>query len=341
MTDFDPGDDFTNEYFDRRDLTKPASALDRRLLATQIDDDYSRYHVGDYLDLGLAILVDADWRRLNVLAGLRTTASTSRAASPWTSSCCRAPPISAWTGQRRRRGIGARRRVLDLEPQPRHRRRRRSLRHLVEPGHCDRRPGRRHRPGQRRRRHGFRQIHAARGRVKASLLDETLYLAAAVYEQERTDYSAQSVDTNQAAQTTGAEFEARWGVSDRLLVSLGYSRIEVVNLNTLNAGGRFSFIGADDIPGIPPEAFYGGALGGSIVKPGREGARRAGIPENIVSLTGTYAFGNGLAVSASVVDVGAVHSGFANSVRLPAYTLVNAGFVFERGNWTLTATRRT
>ena len=91
---------------------------------------------------------------------------------------------------------------------------------------------------------------------------------------------------------------------------------------------------------MPPETFYGGALGGSIIKPGRDGARRAGIPENIVSLTGTYAFGNGLAVSASVVDVDAAHSGFANSVRLPAYTLVNAGFVFERGNWTLTATAK-
>jgi len=30
-----------NEYFDRRDLTMASSALDRRLLSTRIDDDYT------------------------------------------------------------------------------------------------------------------------------------------------------------------------------------------------------------------------------------------------------------------------------------------------------------
>ena len=60
-TNFEHGDDYTNEYFDRRDLTRPAGPLDTRLLATQIDDDYTEYYIGDYMDLGLAALADVTW----------------------------------------------------------------------------------------------------------------------------------------------------------------------------------------------------------------------------------------------------------------------------------------
>ena len=62
------------------------------------------------------------------------------------------------------------------------------------------------------------------------------------------DFSAQQIVTNQATKTEGLEFELRWLVNDRLLLSFGFSDIEVVNLNTLDQGGRFSFIGADDVP---------------------------------------------------------------------------------------------
>ena len=46
--------------------------------------------------------------------------------------------------------------------------------------------------------------------------------------------------------------------------------------------------------------------------------------------------GDGL-ISHQEFDVDAVHSGFSNSVTLPGYTLVNAGLVVERGDWTFTA----
>ena len=72
FTDLHHGDDYTNEYFDRRDLTRPPSTLDIRLLAAEIDDDYTEYYVGDYLDVGLAVLADVTWDNgLAVLAGLR------------------------------------------------------------------------------------------------------------------------------------------------------------------------------------------------------------------------------------------------------------------------------
>ena len=113
-----------------------------------------------------------------------------------------------------------------------------------------------------------------------------------------------------------------------------------MNLNTLDSGSRFSFIGADDVPGIPPAALYGGALGGDVIRPGERGARRAVMPEIIYSLTGTYDFGNGLAATGSIVDVAESHSGYSNSVLLPAYTLVNVGLGYERDAWAVSFTAK-
>ena len=116
--------------------------------------------------------------------------------------------------------------------------------------------------------------------------------------------------------------------------------VSLFRLNTLKAGGRFSFIGAEDVPGLSPAALYGGALSGRVMRPGVAGVRRAGVPEDIWSLTGTYDFGNGLALTASAVDVDAAPAGFSKSVLLPAYTLVNMSVIFERGNWTFSATAK-
>ena len=61
--------------------------------------------------------------------------------------------------------------------------------------------------------------------------------------------------------------------TDQLILTAGWSKIEVVNLNTLEDGFRFSFIGADDLPNIAPEVLYGGTLGGFIRREGSSGAR--------------------------------------------------------------------
>ena len=71
-TNFEHADDFTHEYFDRRDLTMQSTALDRRLLATRIDKDYDNYDVGSYTDYGIAAMSNLTWDwGLNVLLGLR------------------------------------------------------------------------------------------------------------------------------------------------------------------------------------------------------------------------------------------------------------------------------
>lgn len=71
-TDFEHGDDYTNEYFDRRDLTKASSARDKRVLSTQIDDDYTEYYIGEYTNLGFAMMGDFVFDNgLSVLLGVR------------------------------------------------------------------------------------------------------------------------------------------------------------------------------------------------------------------------------------------------------------------------------
>ena len=344
-TNFDHGDDYTNEYFDRRDLTQPAGPLDTRLLSTQIDDDYTEYYIGDYLDLGLAVLADINWNnRLGVLAGLRWDtidmesrqpvdkllfASSSNSCVPPDLSCVRVAAENSFDGLSWTFSVN-----YDLNPG------------LIPYATVSRQS----------------TVIAGQGAeittdnifygdafdtsklyeigLKVSLIEDSLYGAVSIYEQERTDFFAQSIVTNQATQTEGVEFEIRWVVNEQLLVTGGYSEIEVINLSTLNWGSRFSFIGSDDIPNIAPETFYGGALVGWVVRPGKRGARRAGMPATIASITATYDFGNGVAISGSAVDVDSVHSGFSNSVVLPAYTLVNAGVVVEMGNWKLTATAK-
>ena len=341
-TNFEHGDDYTNEYFDRRDLTRPAGPLDSRLLSTRIDDDYTEYYIGDYLDLGLAALADVTWDSgFSALAGLRYDAIDMESRQPVdklllasSNNFCTTPDASCVQAEASDR-FGGFSWTLSIS--------------------YDSRPGLIPYATVSRQ----STVIAGQGAeittdniagggafdvsklhevgLKGSLLNNSLYFAVSFYEQQRTDFSAQATVTNQASQTEGAEFEMRWVASEKLLFTLGYSDMEVVNLNTLEAGSRFSFIGSDDVPGIAPEALYGGTLGGSVIRSGARGARRAGVPRNIASLTATYDFGSGVAVSASAIDVDAVHSGFSNSVTLPAYTLINAGVVVETGNWVFSA----
>ena len=341
-TNFGHGDDYTNEYFDRRDLTRPAGPLDSRLLATRTDNDYTEYYIGDYMNLGVAALTDVAWDNgFNVLAGIRYDAIDMQSHQPVdklllasANNNCARPDVSCVRPRAAGRFDGFSWTLsfnyssgLGLIPYAT----------ISEQSTVIAGQGAEITTDNIAGGGAFDSSKLQEVGLKGSFLDNSLYFALALYEQQRTDYSAQATVTNQASETAGAEFELRWVATDRWLLTLGYSSMEVTNLNTLQAGSRFSFVGADDVPGVAPEALYGGALVGSVIRPGRHGARRAGVPRSIGSVTATYDFGNGFAASASVVDVDAVHSGFSSSVKLPAYTLINAGLVVETGNWVFSA----
>ena len=335
-TDFSHGDDYTNEYFDRRDLTGPSTALDRRLLATRIDDDYTEYYVGDYMNFGLAALVDFTFENgFSALFGVRWDTVDMESSQPldkllfsssnnfcldgscanlnasddqdgisWTASLSYnseiglVPYITVSEQTTVIAGQGA-----EIQTS-----------NIASGGAFD----------------GSELMEVG---VKGSLIDNSLYFALSFYEQERTDFNAQAIVTNSTDRTEGVELELRWVVNENLLLTAGYSKIEVVNLNTLENGGRFSFLGAGDLLGVDPRLLYGGAPGGFVGAASEESSRKAGIPENIFSVTATYDFFNGVAVNASVVNVDSTSSGFSQSVTLPGYTLVNAGVIYETENW--------
>ncbi|BFM07993.1 TonB-dependent siderophore receptor [Halioxenophilus aromaticivorans] len=361
-TDFEHGDDFTNEYFDRRDLTMPSSSLDHRLLATRIDRDYTEYYEGNYLDLGFAVLADFTFDfGLSVVLGARydyidieshipvdklllenfssgfvllsddgqyllgdfvdtanytadditapVDAANEEDAFSWNFSLSYDTPIGLIP-------------YVTLSEQT-----------TVIAGQGAEINTANVASGAAVDKSELQEIG-----IKGSFLDDSLYFALAYYEQERTDFNAQAIVTNSADKTEGIEAELRWVVNDALVLTAGYTNIEVVNLNTLDNGGRFSFYGADDLPQIDPALIYGGQVTGIPAATSRSDARKAGMPENIYTLTATYAFDFGLAFNTSVVHADSTYSGYSQAVELPSYTLLNAGFAYEYGDWLFNVT---
>ena len=339
-TDFEHADDYTNEYFDRRDLTGPSTALDRRLLATRIDDDYTEYYEGDYLNFGIAALVDVDHESgLNLVLGARwdtidmevsqpvdkllLASSNNFTTNPDEVNAAADDTVDGWSWTASlswSSPVGLRPYVTASEQST-----------LIAG------QGAELQTGSVSSDSAFDTSELLEGGVKGSFLEDQLYVALSFYKQERTDFNAQAIVTNQTTETEGIELELRWAVNDQLLVTGGYSNIEVINLSTEENGGRFSFIGNADLPGIPGELLYGGTLGGNVVLGNRD-ARRAGIPENIYTATATYEVIPGLALNASLVHADEVASGFSQSVELPSYTLLNLGAIYEFGNWAVSGT---
>ncbi len=333
-TDFEHASDYSNEYFDRYDITRSAGAVEPRLLATRIHDDYTEYYTGDYTNIGLAALADFTFDNgFSVLLGIRgdrislaSRQPLDKLLLPSSSNFCPPPgdcvALSAedevdgtsWTLSLSRELAAGVLPYVTLSRQT-----------TVIAGQGAEVTTANIRDGT-----AVDQSELLEAGVKGSIFDNRLYFAAAAYRQERTDYSAQSIVTNQATRTEGIELEARWVVNDNFLLAFGHASMEAINLNTRQAGSRFSYVGAEDLPGIEPWELYGGALGANIVS---EDFRRAGMPEQIHSLLGTWDFDNGWTLNGSVVDVEETHSGFSRGVLLPGYTLVNLGAGYETRSW--------
>lgn len=319
----------------------PSSALDRRLLSTRSGKNYDNYDVGNYLDLGIAAMTDLTWDwGLNLVLGVRydtidiestsrtdlllgatgdeTPISADETVDGWSWNASISyefefgliPYITAAEQATLVAGQGAEIGVGQLN-QP-----------------CS--------SG------AFDTSELIEYGVKGSLLDDTLYFALSAFEQERTDFNTQNVVTNNTTNNKGTEFELRWVVNENLVVSAGYTNIKVINLTALENGNQFGFLGAEDLVNLtdPSLVFGGNVIGLNLIGEGfnNTDGRKAGIPENIYTLTATYDFQNGYAANVSVVDVDEVASGFSASVTLPSYTLVNAGMSYEAEDWSFNLT---
>lgn len=337
-TDFDRGQDYINEYFDRRDLSQSNAernaSLDTRLLATQIDDDYSEYQYGDYTMYGLAFLGDFKWDSgLGMTLGLRQDWIDMESNTPLdkllfpsadlvaqfpdgTASFSDSDEVLSWSvsvnydspiglvpyATVSEQGTVIADQMGDLPLG------------LVQAGNAT----------------DISELWEVG--VKGSFLDDALYFAVNYYEQERTDFSAQAIVTNSSSRTEGIEAELRWVVNPDLVLTAGWTNMEVFIVEAEENGGLFSFYGADDFPQLDPALVYGGQL---IGIPETIDGQKAGIPENIYTLTGTYSFTDNLAISGSVINADEALSGASGSVVLPSYTLLNFGAVWENETWTV------
>jgi iron complex outermembrane receptor protein len=331
-TNFKHGDDFNYEYFHRVDLTVGYTPASDRLLSTECDCDYTNNVKGHYTDYSFAGLADLDFNfGLDVTLGARydyikakstyitakmeaaavadlnglTSASGHKGAWSWSASANYKLPfglVPYGTIARQSTviaGQGAELYAGDIA--------------------------------------GGTFVSASKlyeGGLKGSFLDDHLYAAVSVYKQKRTDYNIQSITVNQSVETKGLEAEFRWAVDKHLLVTGGYTRTKVYNLTALQDGTLFSFFGIEDLVNVANPALYlGGQPIGLVLVPNKEASRRAGIPTNLYSLTGTYAFDNGIALSASGVKVDSVYSGQSQVVRLPGYTKIDLAVSYETGPW--------
>ncbi|MGJ8680165.1 TonB-dependent siderophore receptor [Paraglaciecola sp.] len=325
-TDFLHGDDFTNEYFNRRDLTGPSNALDRRLLATRIGKDFDNYDIGNYTDLGFAAMTDITWEMgLNFVLGVRydtiDVESTSRGDLLLT-------PGEITTVEETFDGVSWNASVsfkteMGLIP------------YITAAEQATLVAGQGAEIGVGQVADGaFDTSELFEYGVKGSFIDDSLYFALSVYEQERTDFSAQAIVTNSTTENKGTELELRWVVNDNLVIGAGYTNVKVYNLTALENGNQFGFFGVEDLPNVTDASLlYGGAVIGFNLVDDKESARKAGIPENIYTLNATYDFQNGYALNASVVKADETYSGFSQVVTLPSYTLVNAGVYYEADTW--------
>ena len=337
-TDFKHGDDFTYEYFNRRDLTMPSSALDRRLLSTRSGKNFDNYDVGNYLDLGVAAMTDLTWDwGLNLVLGLRYDTidieSTSRTdlllgATGEETPVYAEETVDGWSWN----ASISYEFEFGLIPYIT----------AAEQATLVAGQGAEIGVGQLGDGSAFDTSELIEFGIKGSLLEDTLYFALSSFEQERTDFNAQNTVTNNTTNNKGTEFELRWVVNDNLVVSAGYTNIKVINLTALENGNQFGFLGAEDLVNLedPSLIFGGNVIGLNLIGEGfnNTDGRKAGIPENIYTLTATYDFQNGYAANVSIVDVEEVASGFSAAVTLPAYTLVNAGLSYQAEDWAFNLT---
>lgn len=328
--DFHHGDNYAYEFFDRRDLTGPSTPIDHRTLATLGQEPYSHNTTGRYIDYGLAFLANHtlddslhlmtgiryDW--LNVestclagsvscgkIAGIKQTDTTGGLS--WSASLTYDVPHTGMSPY-----ITVARQTTLITGQGG------QVPAAVVAG------------GNSMAGSKLKEIG-----VKGTWFDGRLYAALDHFDQTRLDYNAQDTVTNNTTQAKGWELELRGVVTNNLTVTGAWTNLKVYNLTALENGTQFSFLGAGDMPaGFDPSSMYGGAVLG-IVSAGD--GRKAGVPENIYSLNFLYNFDEGplagVTGSLSLIRVDSTYSGFSKAVKLPGYTLVNAGIDYSTKNW--------
>jgi iron complex outermembrane recepter protein len=325
---FEHGDDFDFEYFDRRDITKIGSPIDRRTMATRGQQNYSNHVKGEYTDAALAAMVDLTFfEKLNFLGGARFDNIDMKAQSQPDSNT--SPGLSASDTEDATSWSASLSYQLPFGLRPYATIARQSTLIIGQGGQID--------PSNIAGGTAVADSDLDEYGIKASLLGGQLYLAVDYFKQSRIDFNAQDTVTNNTTEAKGYEFEARWVVNPIVTFTGAYTNLKVTNLTAFDTGTQFSFAGAEDLKGVNPALFLGGVVPSIILLNGsEEAARKAGIPENLFSVYALLSLPgalDGVTATIGAVHVDSVWSGFSKTVKLPSYTLLNASVYYEAGPW--------
>jgi len=177
--------------------------------------------------------------------------------------------------------------------------------------------------------------------VKASMLDGRLFAAISIFEQERVDFSAQDLVTNNTTNTRGIELEARWlppieGLTLFSAATIMDVRNVLLDPDGDGVGNQFSWCGAADVPFVPPQQIFGGAVQCLFSVDGDEEGR-GGIPDFVVSGGASYQVTDNIRTSFSVIHAASVKAGISGAIQLPSYTVLNLAASYETERWRLSA----
>jgi iron complex outermembrane receptor protein len=332
---FEQGDDFSDEYFDRRDITLPSSPIDHRTEAVLGQDAWSDHATGHYIDYGFALLSDTTlFHNLDALIGGRydyidmhsrelpgvigeTTpadridAKDSKGSFSYSASLSYTLPAG-------------------LHPYVTYAKEQTLI--LGQGGEIA--------PASVEDRNAVGGSTLKEIGIKATELDGHLYVALDWFDQQRVDFNAQATVTNNTTRAKGTEFEMRYVVNPMLTITGAYTHLKIENIGISSQGGyQFNDLGAGDLVllGINPASAYGGSVG-SLVSVNGDEHTKAGIPQNVYSLNflgSADPWVHGLSGTIALSHVSAVPSGFTGVVTLPKYTLLNMGLRYEMGKFAI------
>lgn len=170
--------------------------------------------------------------------------------------------------------------------------------------------------------------------VKMNLLDNRLYTAVAWYDQEKT-YRDSQTGALVAVYGDGLEFEMRALVSENLsiLATATHTNTEEVSNGALAVINGADFAAQN---GLNPEDVYGGRIAGprSAFVGMNTRLERGGLPDNIISISGTWAqeLGEGdVTGSIGLTWVDETYTDILQTVLLPSYSIVNGSVSYAQG----------
>ena len=316
--------DFALEYFDRRDISAPPSPLNVRHASWRDPETnpYNRNTETDALDLGLAGLADLRLGRFSLLIGWRYDHYDVTSENGPDAFAFEEPGVKVSNRQGETAfnaslsaALGNFRPYATLARQP--------VLLGGQSGEID---------IANVRTNPLNTSELKELGIKYQGLDGALFAQLSYYQQRRKQYSDQTGE-NLALYGTGTEFELRAALGKRLgvLLTATHAKVERRPL-----AGRFIFA-PPSVTGFAPEDQYGGTVVTVLPAGDSRFADRGAIPESVYGAGISYAFDWGATLNLVATRVSETYSGVARTVKLPAYTLVNASISYDWGPWKLRA----